>query len=512
VFGVLTMIVLNLRGVKESVIPLVPIFLVFILTHVVLVIYGFATHLVNLPEVAANVGDELHRSHLELGTMGVLLLLLRAYSMGAGTYTGIEAVSNGLPILRDPKVETAKKTMRYMAFSLAFMVLGLMLLYLLYAVQHEEGKTLNAVLFESLTSGWSPGWGATVVFITLLSEAALLFIAAQTGFLDGPRILANMALDRWFPTRFASLSDRLVTQNGIVIMGLSALVMMILTGGSVKFLVVLYSINVFMTFVLSQSGMVRHWWQVRGQELRWRKRLFINALGFVLCSFILIMVIVLKFQEGGWITIFVTGTLVLLVVSIKRHYIHTSKLLTRLDSLVEVVESTGEAVSPEDIKNPKPSVQFDPKAKTAILLVNGFNGLGLHTLFSVIRLFGDVYKNFVFIEVGVVDAGNFKGAEEMDGLKKKVEGDIEKYVRYMKANGYYAEGTTSIGIDIVDEVARLTEEALKRHPNGIIFGGQLVFGKEFFISRWLHNYTVFAVQRRFYEQAVPVVILPIRVY
>jgi hypothetical protein len=267
-----------------------------------------------------------------------------------------------------------------------------------------------------------------------------------------------------------------------------------------------------MTFVLSQSGMVRHWWQVRGQELRWRKRLFINALGFVLCSFILIMVIVLKFQEGGWITIFVTGTLVLLVVSIKRHYIHTSKLLTRLDSLVEVVESTGEAVSPEDIKNPKPSVQFDPKAKTAILLVNGFNGLGLHTLFSVIRLFGDVYKNFVFIEVGVVDAGNFKGAEEMDGLKKKVEGDIEKYVRYMKANGYYAEGTTSIGIDIVDEVARLTEEALKRHPNGIIFGGQLVFGKEFFISRWLHNYTVFAVQRRFYEQAVPVVILPIRVY
>jgi hypothetical protein len=258
--------------------------------------------------------------------------------------------------------------------------------------------------------------------------------------------------------------------------------------------------------------MVRHWWNMRGLQHPWLKGLLINALAFLLCSFILVTVTVVKFEEGGWITLFVTGALIALVVSIKRHYNHTHKLLSRLDSLVEVVESTGEAVTPEDIKNPKPSVQYDPNAKTAILLVNGFNGLGLHTLFSVIRLFGDVYKNFVFVEVGVIDAGNFKGAEEMDGLKAKVEGDINKYIRYMKSNGYYAEGNTSIGIDIVDEVAKLTEEALKRHPNGIIFGGQLVFGKEFFISRWLHNYTVFAVQRRFYEQAVPVVILPIRVY
>ena len=120
------------------------------------------------------------------------------------------------------------------------------------------------------------------MLVTLLSEAVLLFVAAQTGFLDGPRVLSNMALDRWFPTKFAMLTDRLVTQNGILLMGGAALVTMVLTNGSVKYLVVLYSINVFITFFLSQLGMVRHWWQVRGKEDHWEKKLFINGLGMTL--------------------------------------------------------------------------------------------------------------------------------------------------------------------------------------------------------------------------------------
>ena len=112
-----------------------------------------------------------------------------------------------------------------------------------------------------------------------------------------------MALDRWFPTRFATLSDRLVTQNGILLMGALSLAMMLLSGGSVRFLVVLYSINVFITFSLSQLGMVRHWWQVRATERKWRHGILINGLGLLLTSFILVSVIVLKFDEGGWITI-----------------------------------------------------------------------------------------------------------------------------------------------------------------------------------------------------------------
>ena len=176
-----------------------------------------------------------------------------------------------------------------------------------------------------MTQGWGDA-GRVFVLVTLVSEAALLLVAAQAGFLDGPRVLANMALDRWFPTKFAMFSDRLVTQKGILMMGGAALLTMVLTNGSVKYLVVLYSINVFITFFLSQLGMVRHWWQVRGKEDHWEKKLFINGLGMTLTFFILASVIVLKFNEGGWITLLLTGGLIALALITRRHYRHTYQL------------------------------------------------------------------------------------------------------------------------------------------------------------------------------------------
>jgi hypothetical protein len=439
----------------------------------------------------------------------MIFLLLRAYSMGAGTYTGIEAVSNGLPILREPKVRTGKRTMRYMAVSLAVVVMGLMVAYVLYKVSPVGGKTLNAVLFDRMTNDWGQA-GVVFVFITLLSEAVLLFVAAQTGFLDGPRVLSNMALDRWFPTKFAMLSDRLVAQKGILLMGGAALVTMVLTGGSVKYLVVLYSINVFITFFLSQLGMVRHWWQVRGED-HWKKKLFINGVGMTLTFFILLAVTVLKFHEGGWITVLLTGSLVSLALLTRRHYKNTFTMLHRLEELVTVAESTC-PINPETTRlEQERSVKYDPQDKTAVLLVNGFNGLGLHTLFSVIRLFGGTFKNFVFIQVGVVDAGNFKGAEEVARMKEQVKQELDRYVHYMRCHGYYASAYSSFGTDVVDEVEHIMPEVLERFPNAILFGGQLVFPKANIFSNIFHNYTIFAVQRRFYSQGIPLVVLPIRV-
>ena len=286
---------------------------------------------------------------------------------------------------------------------------------------------------------------------------------------------------------------------------------MVTTHGSVRFLVVLYSINVFITFVLSQLGMVRHWWLERGQEKRWLRKLVINGIGLILTLFILTSVIVIKFYEGGWITLLVTGVLVGIVLLIKRHYNETQKMLRRLDDLAHVVQTADEAIVPGDIKNPKPEVQFNPKSKTAVIMVNGFNGLGLHTLFSAIRYFGDMYKNFVFIEAGIVDAGNFKGSREVERLQDAVKSDVDKYIQYMRRNGYYAEGFTVVGIDAVEEISNLSKEILKKYPAAVFFGGQLVFRKESFITRLLHNYTVFAIQSRFYQEGVPVVILPIRV-
>ncbi len=510
VLGVLILTVMNMRGVKESVLPLVPIFLTFIVTHAFIIGYALVMNAGNIGEVVSATRADVARSQAEIGMGGMILLLLRAYSMGAGTYTGIEAVSNGLPILREPKVLTGKRTMRYMAVSLAVTVMGLIIAYLLYRVEPVPGKTLNAVLFGAMTQEWG-GTGTAFVFIALLSEAALLFIAAQAGFLDGPRVLSNMALDRWFPTKFAMLSDRLVTQKGILMMGGAALITMVLTNGSVKYLVVLYSINVFITFFLSQLGMVRHWWQVRGKEDHWEKKLFVNGLGMTLTLFILVTVTILKFHDGGWITLLLTGSLVTIALLTKQHYRNTHKLLNRLDELVTVAESSCPAFPGEQGTAKELQVKYDPQDKTAVLLVNGFNGLGLHTLFSVIRLFGSTFKNFVFIQVGTVDAGNFKGAAEVSSMKVEVRKELDRYVHYMRCHGYYAAAYSSFGTDVVDEVDRIMPEILTRFPNAVLFGGQLVFPKTGLLSGVYHNYTIFAVQRRFYSQGIPVVVLPIRV-
>jgi amino acid transporter len=508
VFGVVVLVIMNLRGVKESVVPLVPIFLTFLVTHAVAIFYALGTHLANFGQVASGTVSEVQRSHSEIGLIGMVLLILRSYSMGAGTYTGIEAVSNGLPILREPKVQTAKRTMNYMAASLAFTVIGLTLAYILFQVQREPGRTLNAVLFERVTHDWGL-WGQGFLWVILVSEAVLLFVAAQTGFLDGPRVLSNMALDRWLPTRFATLSDRLVTQNGILIMGSASVVLMVLARGSVHFMVVLYSINVFITFVLSQLGMVRHWWDSRATVKQWGRKLALNGVGLVLTTFILVSVITLKFHEGGWITLLVTGALIGMVAFVKHHYKQTAKLLRRLDSLVLEAISSSDSVIPrhEAPSGPEP----DRQAKTAVLLVSGFNGLGLHTLFQVVRLYGDVFRNFVFVQIGVVDAGVFKGSAEIDRLDAQVKGELNQYVEFVKRSGYYAEGVSAIGVDVVDEAAKLAPTIVERFPFAVFFGGQLVFPEDSLLTRWLHNYTVFALQRRLYYQGIPVSILPIRV-
>ncbi|TBR16348.1 APC family permease, partial [bacterium] len=433
---IMAMMLLNMRGIKESILPLVPVFLIFILTHVFIILYAILTHLPNLPHLTASIKTDTQGAMSGLGFFGMIFVILRAYSMGAGTYTGIEAVSNGIPILREPKVYTAKRTMQYMAMSLAFIVLGLMLAYLFYEVKLEPGKTLNAVLFEQATAGWSGKSGYMFILIALFSEAMLLFVAAQAGFLDGPRVLANMAVDRWLPTRFSALSDRFVAQNGILIMSMLSLALMIISRGSVRFLVVLYSINVFITFALSQLGMVRHWWASRVSVKGWFSKLFINGIGLILTASILVFMIIFKFYEGGWITLLITGALVLFAYMIKRHYYATAKLLHRLNNLVVVAESFEGNNAKAGLPLEEPC--FDPKAKTAVLLVNGFNGMGLHTLFAVIRLFGS-FKNFIFVQVGVVDAGNFKGREEVENLKAHLNDDLNRYIRFMNNNGYYAE-------------------------------------------------------------------------
>ena len=268
-------------------------------------------------------------------------------------------------------------------------------------------------------------------------------------------------------------------------------------------LVVLYSINVFITFVLSQTGMVRHWWKVRDEVRDWLKRLLINGVGLVLTGFILVSMVGLKFHEGGWITLVVTGGLVIVALLIRRHYGKVLATLRRLDGLVTVAQR--EIARPTS-HQPK----FVPSGRAAVLLVNGFNGLGLHALLNLIRLFGGAFENYIFLQVGVVDAGSFKGAKEVQELQRRVDEDLHLYVEYMRVNGIYAEARSAVGVDLVEEITKLAEQIRCQFPGVVFFGGQLVFMRDSFANRLLHNNIVFAVQRSLYLLGVPFVVLPVR--
>jgi amino acid transporter len=501
---------LNLRGAKESVMLWVPIFFVFVLTYTFGIIWAVSVHFGDLPGIVQGVVSDVKSDSAEVGWFGLVAVVLRAYSLGAGTYTGIEAVSNGLGTLREPRVQTGKRTMIYMGASLSFVVGGLLLAYLLYQVSPVEGRTLNAVLFEKITARWPDGLSKGYVIAAMASSAALLFIAAQTGFLGGPRVLANMAVDRWMPTRFATLSDRLVTQNGVLLMGGAAILVTFLVSefsahGAVSVLVVLYSINVFITFSLSQLGMVCHWWRERAVQARWRTKILINGFGFLLTGGILISLCIAKFDEGGWATLLVTGSLIGVAFWVKNHYRHTQKKLHRLNELVAV------ALAEDGIVEEKTPAPCDPHARTAVLLVNGFNGLGLHTLLAVVRMFPKVYRNFVFLQVGVLDAGNFKGASEVENLREHSQQQVNRYVAYMGRRGFYTEAHIALGTDIADEAAKLCDVVAEKFPQSQFFAGQLVFKDESLVTRWLHNHTVFELQRRLYQKGRPMLILPIQV-
>src|SRR5262249_27722416 len=154
-------------------------------------------------------------------------------------------------------------------------------------------------LAEAFAEAWRPlgiPAGHAFVILTLTSEALLLFVAAQAGFIDGPRVMANMATDSWLPHRFAQLSERLTMQNGVLLMGGASLLVLLYTHGSVTHLVVMYSINVFVTFSLSQAAMCRYWWQRRTQRQDWRRHAAIHVLGLSMCAGILGVTIYEKFQ------------------------------------------------------------------------------------------------------------------------------------------------------------------------------------------------------------------------
>ncbi len=498
------LVVLNLRGVKESIKVLLPIFIGFVLMHAFLILYGIGRHADRLdnvvPESLADVGALSN----EVGILFAVALFLRAYGIGGGTYTGIEAVSNSVNLLKEPRVHTGKWTMFYMASSLAFTAGGIILLYLLWSVHPVHGQTLNAVAFEAVLHDWQwQGWdiGHGLVILTLLFETGLLFVAANTGFLGGPATLANMAVDHWVPHRFSQLSDRLVTRNGILLMGIAALAILVWSRGEVSVLVVLYSVSVFLTFSLTLLGLCVYWWRNRRTEPGWLWRLGLTGWGLAITVSIFAVVLVSRFREGGWLALLVIVGLIILCALIYRHYQHVRVQLAELDEIL--------ANLPRTTHPPAPPIQEGEPA--AVFFVSSYRGIGIHTLLNALRLFPDRFRNFVFLSVGEVDTTRIKGDEEIEELKTSVDEQLYKYVEFCHSQGLAATAYADYGTDPSEVSVRLAEKVLQRFPGSVFFAGILVFRQDNWMTRFLHNYTAHSIQRRLHMRGIPLLIMPMLV-
>ncbi|MCE5229266.1 amino acid permease, partial [bacterium] len=483
-----------------------------LITHIILIVGGIGSHLGEAPRVVRSISNDFHGGVNTIGGMAMLALFMRAYSMGAGTYTGIEAVSNGLPIMREPKVQTGKRTMLYMALSLMFTAGGILVCYLLFNVRPLSmdpknplySVPLNAVLLDKFAGGWQ-AWGLPVgrlyTMITLGSEAALLFVAAQAGFISGPRVMGNMAMDGWLPRRFTLLSDRLTMQNGVLLMGAAAIATLIYTNGSITKLVTMYSINVFLTFSLCNLGMCLYWWRRRRRRPVWKKQFSVHSIALALCCVILCVVVFEKFSEGGWMTIAVTSTLVILCMAIRRHYKNVQSDIRQLDEILEglPVADHGEPREP------------DPNAPTAAVLVGAFSGFGVHQMLTIQRLFPGQFKNYVFISVAVIDAATSKGVEEVEQARQRAEDSLKKYVDLAHRLGFAAEYRLSIGTDAVEESVKLCRDVHKSYPRVLFFMGKLLFRDDYWYYRLLHNEMAYQLQRQLHFEGLNAIVLPVRV-
>jgi len=494
---------LNLRGMKEAVRVLMPIFLGFVFTHAYLIVHGIAAHATGLPALIPETLDETALMASDVGWAGVAALLLLAYAQGGGTYTGLEAVSNNVNVLVEPRVRTGKVTMIYMAMSLAFTAGGIIVLYLLWNAVPVEGQTLNAVVFGSIIREfhWESAWATdTAIFVVLALEAGLLFVAANTGFLGGPAVLSNMAADSWVPHQFRYLSSRLVTENGIVLMGASALAVLFWTGGDVTILVVIYSVSVFLTFAVSLFGLCVYWWRSRHAAAMWLWRIALSGIGFAVCAMILAMLIARRLPDGGWLALALIAGITALCLMIRTHYDATRERLRRLDDVFSDQPFGSEANPPTP----------DPTQPTAAFLVGSSRGGGLHALLWVQRLFPDHFKNFIFINVRTVDAHVYGGREDFEALQTQAHASLNYFVNFCNSNGLAAKAYVGFGTDAIEEFVRLAEEVQKEFPNTIFFTSKLIFRRDNWLIRLLHNQAALTIQRRLHLEGKQMVILPLQ--
>jgi hypothetical protein len=283
-------------------------------------------------------------------------------------------------------------------------------------------------------------------------------------------------------------------------MGATSLAALLATRGNVRALVIMYSINVFLTFSLSMFAMARSWYRPGWSGGSWKRKWALFLVGLVLCVTILVVTVAEKFGEGGWITVSVTGGLTLLCFLIRRHY---RRVGARLAQLFAELES---AVHPTGVREAPP---LDPRRPTAVVLVGGYTGLGIHTVLNALRMFPRHFSNLAFVSVGMLDSGAFKGDDAVEALKLQTEEQLDKYLDLARNGlGMPATARAAVGTDVVAEAEKLCADLAREFPEAVFFGGKVIFGREHWYQHLLHNDTALLLQKRLQMRGSAMVIIP----
>jgi amino acid transporter len=322
---ILVLTVSNLRGLRES------SFLFSVPTYLFIgmmgLLLGFGAFRVLTHDPVTETGI-IPLDPVMAQNIGIFALL-KAFSSGCAALTGIEAISNGVPAFRQPAVKNAKRTMTIMVLLLGLFFLGVSFLARHYAIVPVANETVLSQIGRRV-------FGSPWLYYTLqVATAAILCLAANTAYADFPRLASILAHDRYLPRQLHNIGDRLVFSNGIVTLGVAACVLVVLFGADTHGLVPLYSVGVFLSFTLSQTGMVMH--HLKYRETHWKKGLILNLTGAVSTFVVLLVVAVTKFTSGAWITLVVIPSMLMLFRAIKRHYLSVAVQLKvdeswRLDS------------------------------------------------------------------------------------------------------------------------------------------------------------------------------------
>jgi amino acid transporter len=455
--GIIAFIALmNLRGVKES-------GLVFSLPT-----YGFVICIVGLllkgfwNVASGHEVSVVHRAvvHLE-GTsrLAALWLLARAYSAGCTALTGVEAISNGVTAFKEPVSKNASKTMTWMVVILGTMFLGITYLTNHYGLTYhpDAPETLLSQLTRLILGGAEHGFARLVYLTTTGFTMAILALAANTAYADFPRLAALHARDGFLPRQFTSQGDRLVFSNGIFILSLAAGFLVLLFGAKEDHLLPLYAVGVFLGFTISQTGMVRRWFRLKGKA--WQLKALINGMGAVTTLIVMIVIAVTRFAHGAWIVIVLVPLMVMTFFNIHRHYIRVKSILagSRVD-------------------------YFGPRKNRVVVLVSGIHA-GVVQSLNYAKAIGDHGE----VEALTVDFPDEHGRDS--SALEKLRSDWPRY-----SEGIPLRALRSPYRKVVEPIVKELERMRRVEPEYTI----TVILPEFITGHWwanlLHNQTAMRIK------------------